>query len=101
MANVAFDVDGTLIDEADDAPRDDIIRLLKAHYERGDNVYVWSGGGVGYASDWVRRLGLAAYVAGCIPKRVTPGIDITYDDQRVKLGKVNHCVGPGLYEERW
>jgi len=92
MANVAFDVDGTLIDEADDAPRDDIIRLLKAHYERGDNVYVWSGGGMGYARDWAQRLGLAAYVTDYIRKQVTPGMDIAYDDLDVKLAKVNRRV---------
>ena len=91
MVNVAFDVDGCLIDE-DDKPRQDVLDILHKHYERGDNIYVWSGGGVGYARGWASRLGLTPYIGGFLQKEVTPGMDIAYDDQDVQLAKVNRRV---------
>ena len=91
MVNVAFDVDGCLLDE-DDKLRQDVRDILFKHYERGDNIYVWSGGGVGYARDWVQRLGLTPFVGGILQKEVTPGMDIAYDDQEVQLAKVNRRV---------
>jgi phosphoserine phosphatase len=100
MANVAFDVDGTLIDEEDE-PRQDIIDILVAHHERGDSIYVWSGGGMDYARTWVSLLGLNHLVTQILPKQKRAAMDIAYDDMEVKLAKVNICVGSGQYEERW
>jgi hydroxymethylpyrimidine pyrophosphatase-like HAD family hydrolase len=91
VANIAFDVDGCLIDEQD-KPRQDVLDILYKHHERGDHIYVWSGGGVGYARDWALRLGIAPYVGGFLRKTKTPGMDIAYDDQDVQLAKVNRRV---------
>ena len=98
---VAFDVDGTLIDD-EDRPRKDIIQILVKHAIAGDIVYVWSGGGVSYASTWVGRLGIERWVDRVIAKQMyTVKPDVAYDDQIVKLGKKNVCVGSGDHEERW
>jgi len=99
---VAFDVDGTLISEADDSPRVEIIDLLVKHHNDGDTVVVWSGGGVDYAQRWVFRLKLSGYVDEFWSKgrgRVKP--DLTYDDMVINLGAENVCVGTGDGEERW
>ena len=87
MVKVAFDVDGTLIHqigEKEDTPRYDVIsifHLLELHC----NMFIWSGSGVDYAKRWSEKLGLKAAIVekGCF----TP--DITFDDEEVKLGKVN------------
>jgi len=101
MKIVAFDVDGTLID-ANDKPRQDIIEILMHHYQEGDKIVVWSGGGVDYARTWVNRLCLGKYVYRILPKGRGYGIiDLTYDDQIVSLGTENVCIGPGDHEERW
>jgi len=102
MKVVAFDVDGTLIEEPGDKPRADIIEKLIWHFQQGDFVVVWSGGGLDYARMWVSRLGLDKYIHAIWPKQKTATtVDVTYDDQIVKLGKENILVGPGNYEERW
>ena len=53
----AFDVDGTLIDEKD-APRAEVIGLMRALYALGWEIYVMSGGGVLYAKKRAEELGL-------------------------------------------
>jgi hypothetical protein len=68
---IAFDVDGTLIDE-NDMPRWDIIGILKALTAYCD-IIVWSGSGGGYAQAWGRRLFLPegityASKTDCCPK---------------------------------
>lgn len=77
MITIAFDVDGTLIDE-DDAPRDDILTLLIL-LDRYCDVVVWSGSGIDYARMWGRRL--------CLPDTITYTTktgafvpDIAFDD---------------------
>jgi len=100
MKTVAFDVDGTLID-ANDKPRADVVAMLMHHYQQGDKVIVWSGGGVDYARTWVNRLCLGKYVYRVLPKGRGYDVDLTYDDQIVTLGEENVCVGPGDHEERW
>ena len=100
MKVVAFDVDGTLIDD-EDRPRADIIEKLVWHKQQGDYVVVWSGGGLVYARHWVSRLCLDRYVDAVWPKLKGRPVHITYDDQIVKLGVENICVGSGDHEERW
>lgn len=86
---VAFDVDGTLID-AEDRPRPEIISILRG-LAPWCTVVVWSGGGIGYARQWGRKLDLPPSVIYW-----TKGgkVDITFDDQEIKtMGTVNINVG--------
>lgn len=77
MITVAFDVDGTLIDE-DDEPRSDILTMLLL-LNKYCKIIVWSGSGVYYAEMWGRRL--------CLPDGIsyhskTEDIlpDVAFDD---------------------
>lgn len=101
---IAFDVDDTIykIDhnnpEGGQIPDYDLIGVLRWFYENGDDVYVWSAGGVDYAKQIVRKLGLQKYVHSVIPK-VKLGddsnpykIDIAFDDCETKLAKVDVLV---------
>ena len=87
---VAFDVDGTLIDE-DDVLRADVLDILLDHHSKGDTIVVWSGGGVTYARTWVSRLRLTKYV-DAVAAKGSLDVDVAYDDQPVKLGKENFIV---------
>jgi hydroxymethylpyrimidine pyrophosphatase-like HAD family hydrolase len=90
---VCFDVDGTLIhDERNpdlcDTPRYDIIMLFHVLELVGCDLYIWSGGGLDYATRWAQKLGLKAKI---IEKGdIEP--DIAIDDQYITLGKVNIIV---------
>ncbi|HZU00854.1 MAG TPA: HAD family hydrolase [Ktedonobacteraceae bacterium] len=87
--NIAFDVDGTLID-AHDVPRESIIALLKTLAScQHVQVYLWSGSGLEYARYRMRTLGLEEYIKDVLPKQYNPGIHLTFDDQEVKLGQLN------------
>lgn len=76
---VAFDVDGTLINDADE-PRHDVIDLLRAMHRLGIECWVWSGGGLDYAARWVERLGLSRYVKRVCAKDPKLPVDIAVDD---------------------
>ena len=52
---VAFDVDGTLIDD-NDKWNLDIIDLAREFVEQGNVIWVWSMGGYDYAEVWRQRL---------------------------------------------
>jgi len=89
MKTIAFDVDGTLIDDRD-SPRYEVIQLFKSFESFGFKMYVWSGGGVDYASHWARKMGLNAEIV--VKGSFTP--DIAVDDiEDCTLGKVNVHVG--------
>lgn len=86
---VAFDVDGTLID-GNGKPRDEIISILRA-LAPWCTVVVWSGGGIGYARDWGRKLDLPSSVIYWTKGGM---VDISFDDQDIKtMSKVNVRVG--------
>lgn len=108
---VAFDVDDTLWkirrqktpkgQRYDQVPDYDMIAVLRWFYENGDQVYVWSAGGMDYAQQIVNKLGLDDMVT-VVPKRgwpteggggsdmkIAPDMDIVFDDEVVTLGKVN------------
>lgn len=97
---VAFDVDGTLIDEKFN-PHEEIVAMLKT-FSRFKNVkiVVWSGGGKGYAGHHVHRLGLEKYVDVFASKteweelrRVMENRVIAIDDiQDTRLGLANLIV---------
>lgn len=86
---IAFDVDGTLIRQSDygSVPRYDIISQLLWFNKMGYRVYVWSGSGLDYTKTWSEKLGITCALA--IPKNDQQNIDICFDDEEVKLAKVN------------
>lgn len=86
MIKVAFDTDLTLITH-DDRPLYDNIAILRYLLSKGNDVIVWSGGGVSYAEMWVRRLGLEGLVR--VIEKGSEEVDIAFDDEDVTLGKVN------------
>lgn len=90
---VAFDVDGTLVD-FNDRPNRAILHALFNLRGCGAKIIVWSGGGKDYAESVGRRL--------CLPddieyrdKPVRMGetangcVDLCFDDELVKFGRVN------------
>lgn len=88
MIKIAWDVDGTLIGIVDDKPRYDIIALFHSLEKLGCKMYIWSGGGIDYATRWRDRLGLTAEVVA--KGSFVP--DIAFDDETDKLGKVGILV---------
>ncbi len=84
---VAFDVDGTLLNY-DRTPNFKVIRFFQQFESFGCEMYIWSGGGIGYAEQVMRNLGLKAKIM----EKGSFQADIAVDDQRVALGKVNICV---------
>lgn len=94
MITICFDVDGTLIHQSgdgEDTPKYDNIALFH-HFERlGCKMYIWSGGGMGYAERWAQKLGLKAEIA----EKGSFKPDIAVDDMFVTLGKVNLKVAGG------
>ena len=70
------------------APDYDLIQVLRWFYDNGDRVYIWSAGGVDYAETIVKKLGLTKLVT-VISKRSGEDMDIVFDDQDTKLGKVD------------
>lgn len=72
--------------------------MLRWFVNNGDEVFVWSAGGVDYAKMIVEKLGLDEMVT-VIPKgkfgdRSNPAdIDLTFDDDKEeKIGRVNITV---------
>lgn len=64
---VAFDVDGTLIDD-NDQERTVITELLMLLWALKFEIWVWSGGGQDYAERWVEKLGLGPFVVRVLAK---------------------------------
>ena len=104
---IAFDVDGTLIDDQDRMIIRTVRLLTDLAHMKNVEVVVWSGGGKDYADMWVRKLGLGKYVKACYDKNhissdsegkkhafdpeITP--DIAIDDiQDCELGDINLIV---------
>lgn len=100
---IAFDVDDSIwkIDREHkrQVPDYDLIQVLRWFYNNGDEVFVWSAGGQGYAQDIVDKLGLTEMVT-CIPKisraklleKRYEGMDIAFDDCETNLAKVDVLV---------
>lgn len=95
---VAFDIDGTLLGFGD-KPRDEVLLELKKHQDAGDFVYVWSGGGLGYAKMIVNRLGLTGVEV--VQKSRFLMMDICYDDQIVNLADKNIKIWTPNKQKRW
>jgi hydroxymethylpyrimidine pyrophosphatase-like HAD family hydrolase len=97
---IAFDIDGTLIVPGKNfrqVPNYPLIQVMKWFIANGDDVFVWSGGGIDYAQTIVDRLGLTGSVK--VIEKVNFGdcsnphnIDISFDDCETKLAKVDVLV---------
>lgn len=123
--NIAFDIDGTLwkivkmackpncvLRHAEheyysQVPDYDLIQVLRWFHGNGDNVFVWSAGGMDYAQQIVNKLGLTEMVT-VIPKKnetlnkieekiKIPVMDVAFDDCDTNLAKVDiHIKRPKL-----
>jgi hypothetical protein len=73
-------------------PDYDLISVLRWFYNNGEEIFVWSAGGVEYAQVIIDKLGLTSMVR-VIPKQKLGDeketMDITFDDEAIKNGKVN------------
>lgn len=81
---VGFDVDGTLIDLLS-RPRYDVISAFKFFKSINCKMIIWSGGGLDYARNWARKLGLDATIIN----KGSMKVDIAFDDEDVELGEIN------------
>ncbi len=111
---VAFDIDDTLwkirrraplCDETcpkpyctvhnpkfDQVPDYDLIQVLRWFATNGDEVFVWSAGGVDYAQQIVTKLGLdelVTVIPKSEPQEGNTFIDIAFDDCETRLAKVD------------
>lgn len=105
---IAFDVDGTLLNnegiEPETPPHQraptsvnlEVILLMQllAKHMKNTRIIVWSGGGKEYAEQIVRRYGLEKYVDRCYDKMACEeDVDIAFDDQHsFSLAKLNIIV---------
>lgn len=108
---IAFDVDGVLIQNAtkerehgvpnnDDVPIVHMVNTLQVLSTfKNVRIVVWSGGGIEYAKQWGRRLGLDQYVWAYASKLEAPTLKehcdylIAIDDiQATALGDINLIV---------
>ena len=87
MIKVAFDVDGTLLTEGSEpqTPRFEVIQLFLLLQSFGCEVSIWSHAGVIHAKNASDTLGLNARII----EKGAEFVDISIDNQDVKLGKVN------------
>ena len=104
---IAFDVDDTIwkidVKHKRQVPDYDLIQVLRWFSNNGDEVFVWSAGGLDYAQMIVDKLGLTDSVK-VIPKGKFGDkqldIDLTFDDDEVEqIGKVNVIVKRPKYNE--
>lgn len=109
MARISFDIDDTLwklVEDKDPRPAgvgamcacgvpvkqeldEDMCQLVEDLFEAGNEVNLWSAGGVEYAKNWVKRFkpqweGLI----GVLPKAGGHNVDICFDDQEVDLATI-------------
>jgi hypothetical protein len=94
--NVFFDVLGTLLSE-EETPRPrarEAFLLLKG---KGNDLYLWSSGGAGYAAGAADLLGVADLVSGCFDKRQDPDVPVDFvvdDDVSVVEAHGGHRIAP-------
>ncbi len=87
---IAFDVDDTLIipsvaSSGLDIPNYETIKMFQWFKEQGNDMIIWSGSGINWATNWKDKLGLEARVI----VKGSEDVDIAFDDCDVNLGKVN------------
>ena len=94
--NVFFDVLGTLLSE-EKTPRPrarEAFLLLKG---KGNDLYLWSSGGAGYAAGAADLLGVSDLVSGYFDKRREPDVSVDFavdDDASVVEAHGGHLIKP-------
>lgn len=87
---IAFDVDDTLIIPSvafngREIPNYDTIAMFKWFKAQGNDMIIWSGSGLDWASTWAEKLGLEARII----RKGSEKVDIAFDDCDVELGIIN------------
>jgi hypothetical protein len=77
MANVFFDVQGTLL-TMEEVPRPRAREAFLILKEKGHAVYLWSSGGAGYAATAAELLEVADLVSGYFGKREEPDVPVDF-----------------------
>lgn len=96
MANVFFDVLGTLLTE-EEVPRPRAREAFLMLRDSGHDLYLWSSGGAGYAATAGELLGVADLVSGCFDKRQEPGVPVDFavdDDASVVEAHGGYRIKP-------
>lgn len=96
---IAFDIDGTLWlvnnEKGKSEPNTHLLEVLKWFVANGDEVYLWSSGGVEYVKEIAGKLGIIDIVK-IIEKPDFgghhPDMDIAFDDVEKNLAKTNILV---------
>ncbi len=97
--NVAFDIDDTIwkinVKMKRQEPDYKLINVLLWFVENGDNVFIWSAGGMDYCKMITNKLGLDEYVK-VLPKpdlgKKDRRIDLCFDDSEVRLATTSCLV---------
>ena len=96
---IAFDIDGTLWltnqKEGREKPNNKLLEVLKWFCANGEEVYLWSSGGVEYAKEIAGKLGVADLVKFLEKPDFGghhPDMDIAFDDSEKNLAKTNVLV---------
>jgi len=86
MCNIAFDCDECLIENGE--PIEANVELLKV-LSKTHKIYLWSGNGYKHAMEVGVELGLSSIISGVLNKYNTFIPDIAFDNQEIKLGKID------------
>jgi hypothetical protein len=95
---IAFDIDDTLLIPSvatgfgNDTPNYDTIAIYKWFQAQGNEMILWSGSGIDWATKWGEKLGLQPFevrVKEIGTSIQEPDVDIAFDDCEVYLAKVN------------
>lgn len=87
---IAFDVDDTLIIPSvvtgnRDVPNYETVAIFRWFKAQGNDMIIWSGSGMDWATTWAEKLGLEARII----VKGSEKVDIAFDDCDVTLGTVN------------
>ncbi len=93
---IAFDIDNTLwlVDHANgrSVANENLLNVLRWFCANGDEVYLWSSGGVEYAKEIAGKLNIADLVK-ILEKpgfgERHPDMDLAFDDVETNLAKTN------------
>ena len=96
---IAFDIDGTLWltnhKEGKEEPNRLLLEVLRWFVANGDEVYLWSSGGVEYAKEIAGKLGVKEMVKFIEKPDFGghhPDMDLAFDDVEKNLAKTNILV---------